>query len=322
MQQNGGTMLNRSFYENNISYIIEYLEQSISISIVMLDENMVLKDCNQVFLDTIGTSHKPINTDFFSMVLAEDRSVLENAIENSNPDIHFTIYCEEKSLGNMHGYLMRRADNSYLLFCERTKVTDETIIQEISKLNNQMANITRELNKKNMALEKANAKINELLKTDSLTGIANRHYFIDYYQKMTSYTSRHGLPLSLILADLDYFKQINDRHGHQAGDEVLIEFARLMRDSCRKEDLPARYGGEEFIILMINTNKEQALTQAERIRRELENLTITDLNLNITASFGVATRKSNENLEELIGRADRALYDAKREGRNRVHLAH
>lgn len=321
MQQNGGNMLSQSFYENNIPYIIEYLEQSSSISIVLLDENLVIKDCNKVFLKTIGTSQKPFDTDFFNMILPEDRPVLESAIKNNNPDIHFTLFCNKRSLGNMHGYLARSTDNCYLLFCERTKVTDETIIQEISKLNNQMANITRELNKKNFALEKANAKISELLKIDSLTGIANRQHFIDYYYKMNSYTDRHELPLSLVITDLDHFKQINDRYGHQTGDQVLIQFARLMKENCRKEDLPARYGGEEFIILMINTDSEQAVAQAERIRKELHSLTINDLNLSITASFGVATKRSNETLDELIGRADRALYKAKRAGRNRVHLA-
>jgi len=113
----------------------------------------------------------------------------------------------------MVGYLARTA-GEYLLFCERAWITEDQIFEEISMINNQLANMTRELNKKNIALEKANATINKLLRSDTLTGIANRLYFVEYYQKVHAYAVRHQNPLSLVMADLDHFKMVNDRYGH------------------------------------------------------------------------------------------------------------
>jgi len=310
-------MLDQSFFEENCQVIMDYLNQSGSVSIVKVDRDLNIQDYNQVFLNTVGANLDISGMSLWNIILPEDLAVLKSAIENNKPQVHFTIQYSNQPGINMAGHLVGAGDK-YLLFCERTKISDDSIIQEITKLNNQMANISRELNKKNIALEKANATINKLLKIDSLTQISNRHHFMDYYQKMHAYAYRRGLPLSLVMADLDHFKSINDRYGHPVGDQVLITFARLLQDNSREEDLAARYGGEEFIILLVHNNLEQGYAQAERMRKSFENMEIGEQKIKTTASFGVASLKNNETTDQLISRADQALYQAKNAGRNRV----
>ena len=195
---------------------------------------------------------------------------------------------------------------------------NQSTFDEISRLNNELTNLSRESAKKNIELQKANKKINELLKTDELTGIASRRYFMEYFKKMHASAARHKLPLSLVMADLDDFKVINDHYGHQAGDQVLVAFARLLSENCREEDLAARYGGEEFIVLLLHTGVEQALNMTERVRSAIEQLTEDEGPQKITASFGLTALKEGDTLEKLIERADKALYTSKETGKNKT----
>jgi len=158
---------------------------------------------------------------------------------------------------------------------------------------------------------------------DDLTGIHNRRYFnerlVDELERVTRYPKE---PVSLILTDIDFFKQVNDNYGHQAGDSVLIWFARLLAAKLRKSDVVARYGGEEFVILLINTCKQRAVEVAEELRREIERVSREATGITITSSFGVASFiQDATTLESLVGKADKALYAAKAQGRNRVCAA-
>jgi two-component system, cell cycle response regulator len=194
----------------------------------------------------------------------------------------------------------------------------QSILDEISRLNNELTNFTRELTKKNIELQRANKKINELLKTDELTGIANRRFFLEYFTKMHASSSRHKLPLCLVMADIDDFKTINDHYGHQAGDQVLVAFARLLSENCREEDLAARYGGEEFIILLLHTGVEQGLKMTKRVRSAFEHLTDDEGPQKVTASFGLTALKEGDTPEKLIERTDKALYVSKETGKNKT----
>jgi len=167
-------------------------------------------------------------------------------------------------------------------------------------------------------LEKAHLRIITLVNTDSLTHLANRRFFIDFLEKALSFAKRHEQPLSVIMADLDNFKSINDTYGHQAGDQVLIAFAEAMQASIRQEDLAARFGGEEFILLLPGTTLEEAAILAERLRANLENLVFPALTTRVTASFGIAQYRPDDTLETLVKRVDEALYAAKTAGRNGV----
>jgi len=160
--------------------------------------------------------------------------------------------------------------------------------------------------------------------TDPLTGIANRRVFIDQAAVEMARSSRSGVPLSLVMMDIDRFKEINDSYGHQIGDEVLKEIASRAKDELRGSDLLGRYGGEEFVTLLPDTTKEQAGQLAERLRKiiEAKSFGFDGVELKITASFGVAEFGGDgSTYEDMINIADQRLYKAKRDGRNQVVTA-
>ncbi len=159
---------------------------------------------------------------------------------------------------------------------------------------------------------------------DSLTKAFNRRYFTERLESEFRFADRHEVPLSLLLLDIDHFKQVNDKHGHLAGDTVLAMFATEIHRSVRSEDVFARFGGEEFAIISRSIRLDAAKQFAERLRSVIERLICTHdgTEVSITVSIGVATmpniaaRCSND----LIAAADRALYLAKHRGRNRVEV--
>jgi len=176
------------------------------------------------------------------------------------------------------------------------------------------------LSEKISMLEEAHKTISIQASTDELTGLYNRRHFNESYINLAAISRRHNFPLSLILTDLDKFKQVNDIYGHSTGDEVLKIFASTMQSIVRTEDVVARWGGEEFIILLPHTDSEGAASVAERIRASFAADILQGTNLPLTSSFGVVELREKEDSEELINRADKALYRAKDEGRNRVVL--
>ncbi|MCC9644637.1 diguanylate cyclase [Rhodopirellula sp. JC740] len=155
--------------------------------------------------------------------------------------------------------------------------------------------------------------------SDPLTGIANRAEFDSRLSRATSDAKGNGNTFSLIICDIDHFKQVNDVHGHPAGDEALVQFARVLEKHTRDEDLVARYGGEEFVFLAINSDNATAARRAEQIRRAIEVTPLDGLNgESVTVSFGVTEYQSGDAAETILARADRALLKAKENGRNRV----
>lgn len=151
---------------------------------------------------------------------------------------------------------------------------------------------------------------------DNLTQVYNRNFFTAYLEKAIKQAYRYNHDLSLILADIDHFKKVNDTHGHLAGDKILTEMGALLKKFCRVSDLAVRWGGEEFIIVMPETNIAGGTVLAEKIR---EGVAAHDFPVvpGITASFGVATLKK-EGMARLLKDADEALYAAKENGRNQV----
>ena len=155
---------------------------------------------------------------------------------------------------------------------------------------------------------------------DGLTGLWNRSYFDSRMQDEIASAARHGRPLSLVICDLDHFKQLNDQYGHPFGDEVLERFAQLL-GAGRPSDVCCRYGGEEFGVILPDTDQKQALQAAERIRAsiELEHWR-SNPELSVTASFGVVQYHVDLDAPGMVELADKALYQAKELGRNRVEF--
>jgi len=174
--------------------------------------------------------------------------------------------------------------------------------------------------------KKAELKLRELAITDSLTGLFNRRHFYYLAQTELERSLRYDRDLSLVLLDIDHFKQINDTFGHLVGDQILEKLATRCRSSLRIFDSIGRFGGEEFIILLPETGLKEAAAIAERLRQQVENITLPTPKgkATITISLGVAALEPGKplTLEQLINRSDQAMYMAKDAGRNRVHVIH
>jgi len=165
------------------------------------------------------------------------------------------------------------------------------------------------------------------LTRDALTGTMNKRYLLESMQREIARSIRQQLALSIMMLDIDHFKQVNDTYGHLAGDDVLREFGGRIASVCREDDLLARYGGEEFCMMLCGTDRDEGLAMAERCREVIASIPFeTSVGpLPITASFGLATFVGSPAIRSpaispttLIERADKKLYEAKRAGRNRV----
>lgn len=200
----------------------------------------------------------------------------------------------------INDYIVRPVDQQELLARVRTQIRRKRYNDELR------ANVTQSI---------------ELSVTDSLTGLHNRRYLDSHLQALFDRAVSRGRPLSVLIADLDRFKSINDTHGHDAGDSVLKEFASRLRKSVRGMDLACRYGGEEFVVVMPDTDPDVAKVVAERVRTETAGaaFTVGEATIEVTVSVGLSTLKGQaDTIPALMKRADVALYEAKNGGRNRV----
>ncbi len=185
-------------------------------------------------------------------------------------------------------------------------------------LGREFSMMRERLTQSNQQLTAALIKIEELAITDELTGIYNRRHLLDRLDKQRAIANREGSSFVLAFIDLDKFKSINDQFGHCIGDDVLRQFSDLLRESIREVDLVARYGGEEFVLLLNGVGIETAAIVVERIRSAVEGLRFSDENLAMTISVGITEYLAPETAKETLERADKLLYKAKQDGRNRV----
>lgn len=251
-------------------------------------------------------------------------------------------------------YESRKITNPINLFLERmkkiengnyTEIEDINLIPEvdairenfnliIKKIKSNLEEIRRRdetlvvMNKELLTIIKEKEKMYKLSITDGLTGVYNHKYFQEVLTAEINRSIKYNLNLSLLMIDIDYFKKFNDEFGHQTGDEVIYKIAAMLKDSARDGDTVARYGGEEFAIILANTPNEGAIIVAERVRKMVESLSSGDKKLSV--SIGIATfplniddynpetTSNNEIKNELIKKADIALYASKEKGRNKT----
>ena len=167
------------------------------------------------------------------------------------------------------------------------------------------------------------AEAHEKALIDPLTQVFNRNKFTLALEAEIAKNAENYQPLTLIMLDIDWFKKVNDTYGHDVGDEVLIEFANIIKNTIGYNQLLARYGGEEFIIALHHTNPSNALNIAEKCRLAIENIQVNirdQQTIKVTASFGVDFSSHNKTLEQTIRNADDALYISKQSGRNQVKI--
>lgn len=181
-------------------------------------------------------------------------------------------------------------------------------------------NHQEELKELNQILQQRTQTLEKMASTDALTGLFNRHMFGQLFTREMAQKKRYKAPLSVILFDIDHFKKINDSFGHLAGDEVLKKVAAIAQEKVRLSDVAARWGGEEFVVLLPHTPLEGARITAEKIRTAIEATDFIQPG-RVTASFGIAECLEDEEQEPLFDRADKALYRAKADGRNRTVTA-
>lgn len=171
-----------------------------------------------------------------------------------------------------------------------------------------------------LRLQQSETHIRKLMMIDPLTGVANRRHLDERLSMELARQTRYEQPLSVIMADIDRFKSVNDCYGHAMGDTVLKMFSSTLKDTLRNSDFMARYGGEEFVLLLPNTGAEEAIALAERLREATKRIRFEKPELNLTASFGVTIAHPGESMPEVLSRADEAMYLSKSSGRDRVSV--
>ncbi len=186
-------------------------------------------------------------------------------------------------------------------------------LEKIARISDRYQSMMRDLNEE---LKAASIK-------DALTGIGNRRMLMDCLAAEAARADRMGRPMTIALADVDRFKKVNDAYGHETGDKALVKIAEAIRGAVRDYDLCGRWGGEEFMIIMPEIGATEGALVVNRVRDAIAGLDmrIGEQALELSASFGIAERRQDETVSEAINRADAALYEAKRAGRNRVEVA-
>ncbi len=221
------------------------------------------------------------------------------------------VFSEEKARKIAHVSSLYEAKKKTLeaeLLRERT--------DELTRLNKEISEQYRDLKAAEGALKQANKKLQQKMEVDPLTGLLNNQRIYEKIQSLIDHSTANDEPLSIVMFDLDHFKQLNDKNGHPVGNKALAKVARTIKENIRDHDLAFRFGGEEFLVLLTGRGRDVAVRVAERIRKAVEKMSFHE-SLKITVSGG-AKQLANENAHELVVEADRLLYEAKRLGRNRT----
>jgi diguanylate cyclase (GGDEF)-like protein len=268
------------------------------------------------------TSSRPYGQGLYSKVIKENHSILYNNFdekmavktravvlgEDDDDSLVKSLIIVPLRIGNQIKGVLSTQSYESNKFTEENKETLEMLASHSA-----------------IALENARLfnEIQELAMTDSLTKIFNRRKFYELAENEFSRSRRYNHPLSVIMMDIDKFKQVNDTYGHSAGDQVLTRIAEICNSSMRTIDILARYGGEEFVVMLPETTADEARLTAERMRLLVARtpIKIGESSIKVTLSFGVVELdKSCKNIEELMDRSDQAMYASKNSGRNRVTI--
>ena len=267
-----------------------------------------LRDTQSAYLHTLGVGFD--QAEYFEGRL---RIGLTHARIGLPLGLYYSAYRRLQEI--LIGYLPAAQNAELIHFVLKVATLDMTLASEtyhkahVESLEDNLANLRVE-----------RARLAWHVKHDDLTKVASRHHAMAILERELKLLPSEGTNLCVLMADLDHFKQVNDRYGHIVGDRVLNEVASRMKACVRDPDVVGRYGGEEFLVVLPDTQLQVSLEIAERIRRRLEAspVHIEDNLIELTISIGVAQAKRGETLEALVGRADSALYLAKQRGRNRV----
>ncbi|WP_037282771.1 histidine kinase N-terminal 7TM domain-containing diguanylate cyclase [Saccharibacillus sacchari] len=326
-----------------VSIAHEDIINTIPHGILVLDEDDAVVEANRalrLFIDAEVGELFDIETFLSSVRAIEDPRQFLNHYKRKERDL-FQIELTSNRGDGLHFILQTspifdasRSPIGHILTFQDVS-QERRLVQELNRQNDVLHERNRSLDRTRLELSQANRKLEEMALTDSLTGCYNRHYLTQRLTQEMTANVEQRIPFSFILFDIDFFKMINDRHGHVAGDEVLYRTAQIVKQRIRSTDILARYGGEEFILYLPCTERKMAEKIAEQVRAAVEsNFVKLDQSaepVNVTVSLGVLSIEDFEhqympdNLEEYLTRlfaeVDKPLYQAKKNGRNRIEFA-
>jgi len=322
-----------------ISLALREVVDSMDTGVVILDERHNVLDCNAVskrYCDTVigmpfpvelllnGAIEPGLGREFLMSYYQETNKFLNTEVLiREEPPLYVSVRISPVYYdnGTFAGRIVMLQD-----------VTEwRSLVYELHDRNAVLTLRNRELTVVQEELSAANQQLELLATTDPLTLCYNRRYLFQMLEYQLAVEQRYNVPFSLLMFDVDYFKQINDTHGHHVGDEVLQQMAHLIRGRLRESDIFARYGGEEFIVYLPHTEEEDALRLAESLRRIVESKEFRTERVDIKTTISVGlisiqggsfkTGNAKQFLMEVLKMADHALYKAKKQGRNRVVAA-
>ncbi len=294
--------------------------------ILLVDDRPALSDRMQEMLGsehTVDVERDPTEALFHAAEGSYDLAIVSIDLENFDG---LRLCSQLRSLErtrNVPVLAIAEADNNTRLVRALEIGVNDYLVRPFDK-NEILARARTQIRKKRYTERlRDNVQLSiEMAITDALTGLYNRRYMETHVGTLVDQAIARGKPLSVLVLDIDYFKSINDTHGHDAGDDVLQDFAIRIRKSIRGIDLACRYGGEEFVVVMPETDMAVATMVAERLRRRIASepfpIQKGARTVDVTISIGIAALGSNDDAAAVIKRADQALYRAKRDGRNRV----
>ncbi|MCX7796014.1 MAG: diguanylate cyclase [bacterium] len=311
--------------------------------VLVLDSDKKIKFANRRFLEMTGYSEGDIKNiyplELFNPIDREDiKTAMEECLKKEECKVRINILSKDgKSIPVLTSIKVLKIDEEILeyliVFSDLTEIEKRekeledaleeirTLNEELNKRSQQLEIALASLDMKLFEAERAKETAERLAITDPLTGLFNRRFLEEKLGNELIRAKAYNSYLSIVMADIDHFKRINDTYGHSVGDGVLKMLAVILKSNIRTEDIVARYGGEEFVILLHNASKYDAFRVSERIRLEVEETSFLEIGVpeKITVSFGISSfPEDGEEPIELIKKADQALYQAKSQGRNRV----
>ncbi len=300
--------------------IPELLREVTAVVAAVLDEQGNIIDANRGFRFMVNQDDTTTNWNARSHFIQPDFSQLASVYCDTTTPVYQGIlnigdsaaYCRSIN-GSVYRY-----KNTLLVIGEHDIADLERLNSTVIELNEELGQLQRELVKANRELKRNEKKITEMMLTDPLTSIPNRRHFDKRIIEEIERATRYKQPLCLVMGDIDKFKSVNDTYGHDVGDIVIQRFAQCIDSNKRATDFVARIGGEEFVTLLPQTTLEEAQLVMNRIRELFSLEEYSQIERAITASFGIALFKQDDDAECLLKQADQGLYEAKENGRNQV----
>jgi diguanylate cyclase (GGDEF)-like protein/PAS domain S-box-containing protein len=312
---------------------------------VVIDEQFNVVHANPNLYRTMGWSRKRCakaieaglnHFDWMHAGETSEREWAQKCFTNGRPltqaEVHLTLKGDVEGLFQLNYVPLKNENDSIVgLALVYRDVSDEAKLQKeyrvlLDKEKERADELERLVEERTRQLKDALKEVVQLSRTDALTGLLNRRAFEEAVAPMMSLSERHFRHGAILLCDLDHFKAVNDTFGHQAGDVVLVETAKALKNSVRKEDVVCRYGGEEFVIFLSEIQRENVMITANRCLNAIKNIPVQDLvkgkKDQQTMSMGVALfPEHGSHLSDLIGLADQALYVSKESGRDRFNIS-